>query len=72
MQVFDKYGVPTVRIGLSIVYLTYIYRVSNVYLSCIYRIYNVVDSELVAGDNRSLAGRAVDGSSLRCRSGSAL
>ena len=42
-----------------------IYRVSNVYLSCIYRICNVVDSGRVAGDNRSLAGRAVDGSSLR-------
>ena len=49
-----------------------IYRVSNVYLSCIYRIYNVVDSELVAGDNRSLAGRAVVGRSLRCRLGRAL
>ena len=48
MQVFDKYGVPTVRIWLSIVYLTYIYRVSIVYLSCIYRICNVVDSGLVA------------------------
>ena len=33
MQVFDKYGVPTVLI-----------YVSNVYLSCIYRICNVVDS----------------------------
>ena len=32
MQVFDKYGVPTVLI-----------YVSNVYLSCIYRICNVVD-----------------------------
>ena len=48
------------------------YRVSTVYVPYIYRISNVVDSELVAGDNRSLAGRAVDGSSLRCRSGGAL
>ena len=37
MQVFDKYGIPTLRIGLSIVYL-----------SCIYRICNVVNSGLVA------------------------
>ena len=43
-----------------------IYRVSTVYVPYINRISTVVDSELVAGDNRSLAGRAVDGSSLRC------
>ena len=38
MQVFDKYGVPTVLI-----------YVSNVYLSCIYRICNVVDRGRVEG-----------------------
>ena len=43
MQVFDKYGVPTVRIGLSIVYL-----------SCIYRICNVVDSGNSANYRRAL------------------
>ena len=43
-----------------------IYRVSTVYIPYINRISTVVDSELVAGDNRSLAGRAVVGSSLRC------
>ena len=41
------------------------YRVSTVYVPYINRISTVVDSELVAGDNRSLAGRAVVGSSLR-------
>ena len=33
VQVFDKYGVPTVLIYVSIVYLTYIYRVSIVYVT---------------------------------------
>ena len=33
VQVFDKYGITMVRIGLSIVYLTYIYRVSIVYVT---------------------------------------
>jgi len=37
----DRSGLPAV---LFIVYLSYIYRVSNVYLSCIYRVYYVVDS----------------------------
>ena len=48
------------------------YRVSTVYVPYINRISTVVYSGGVAEGKRSLAGRAVVGSLLRCKSGKAL